>query len=132
MILPPPSISLQPGQALGQGFGVGEEVLDGGVGEAGATGDALGLVAGDEVAGAVGVGVDDEGGAHFQGGAGHVAVGQAVAFAGRDFQEDAALPGQGRVLNGDQARVGQDVDIGFEGGPVGRRGPPARPGSRRG
>ena len=27
---------LQPGQALGQGFGVGEEVPDGGVGQAGA------------------------------------------------------------------------------------------------
>ena len=83
---------------MGQGFGVGEEVPDGGVGKAGALGDAFRLVAGDEVAGAVGVGIDDEGGAHFQGGAGHVAVGQAVAFAGRDFQEDAALFGQGRIF----------------------------------
>ena len=106
------------GQALGQGFGVGEEVLDGGAGQAGALGDAFRLLAGDEVAGAVGVGIDDEGGAHFQGGPGHVAVGQAVAFAGRDFQEDAALFGQGRIFRGDEAGVGQDVDVGLEGGPL--------------
>ena len=70
----------------------------------------------------MGVGIDDEGGAHFQGHPGHVAVGQAVAFAGRDFQKDAPLPGQGGFLQGDEAGVGQDVDVGLDGGPVGARG----------
>ena len=51
-----------------------------------------------------------------------MAVGQAVAFAGRDFQEDAALFGQGRFFQGDEAGMGQDVDVGLEGGPVGPRG----------
>ena len=44
------SSSLQLRQAVGQGFGVGEEGLDRGVAEAGALGDAFGLVPGDEVA----------------------------------------------------------------------------------
>ncbi len=54
--------------------------------------------------------------------AGHVAVGQTVAFAGRDFQEDAPFLGQGRLFPGDQAGVGQDVDVSLQGGPVGAGG----------
>ena len=45
-----------------------------------------------------------------------------MAFAGGEFQEDAPLPGQGRFLQGDEAGVGQDVDVGLDGGPVGPRG----------
>ena len=55
-------------QAAGQGFGVGEEGLDGQVAEAGPFGDAFGLLPGDEVGGAVGVGVDQQGGTNLQGG----------------------------------------------------------------
>ena len=47
---------------------------------------------------------------------------RAVAFAGRDLQKDAPLPGPGGFLQGDEAGVGQDVDVGLDGGPVGARG----------
>ena len=47
---------------------------------------------------------------------------RAVAFAGGDFQENAPLLGQGGFLPGNEAGVGQDVDVGFQGGPVGARG----------
>ena len=78
----------------GQGLGVIEEALNRRIPQAGALGDAFGLVPGDEVRGAVGVSVDDEGGAYFQGHPGHVAVGQAVAFPGPRLQKSAA-PGPG-------------------------------------
>jgi hypothetical protein len=51
-----------------------------------------------------------------------LAVGQGVAFAGGELQKDAPLPGPGRFLQGEEAGVGQDVDVGFDGGPVGARG----------
>ena len=53
---------------------------------------------------------------------GHVAVGQTVAFAGGDFEENTPLLGQGRLLPGDQTGVGEDVDVSLYGRPVGARG----------
>lgn len=69
----------------------------------------------------MGIGIDNEAHPHLPRQAGHVTVGEAMAPPACDLEQNPPLPGEFHLLRGNEAGMGQEVDLGHQSRSVGPR-----------